>query len=206
LGIILSSKDSRFILDRVRDNISPIVPVEGMNEWLELFTDTYIRDTECTTFDPLIRRSAKIYAYWSLLDSMTPVDAQEFEEIESLRRSINNELAWAFTLTLEVMPNLNIDSGRLQTQVYFDLFKDILKNNIPILKDTASYFDEELVTFSFSHNKKIDDIENRVFETLLFDIADQIFNVDAEIFLEISDALRSLQTMSDIFRSFEIKN
>lgn len=201
----MSSVDLRFILDRIKDNIAPMVPIEGMNEWIESFSDSYFGHLKKTTFDPIIRRSAKIYAYWGLLDSMTSVDMQESEDIESLKRSINNELAWAFTLTLEVMPDLNIDSGRLQTQFYFDLFKGILKNKTPILNDAAPYFDEESVTFSFTHNKKIDDIEKIIFETLLLDVADKIFNVNAGIFLEISDALGSLHIASDVLRSSQIE-
>lgn len=210
------SRDSRFILDRVKDNIAPMVPVEGMNEWFASFSDGYFGHLKSTTFDPIIRRSAKIYAYWGLLDSMASVDMQESEDIESFKRSINNELAWSLTLTLEVMPDLNIDSGRLQTQFYFDLFKEILKNKALKINDIPQYFDEKTVAFNFSKDKNINDVEKRIFENLLFEVADKIFNVDAKVFLEISDALRSSQiesneerymaTLSLVADSFFIQN
>lgn len=186
--------NSKFILERAKKNIAPLVPVEGMREWLEVFVDTYFNDLDSKTFDPIIKRTAKIYAYWSLLDALPLENDLDRQMMESLKRSINNELAWAITITLESMPDLNIDNERLQTQSYFDLFKGILKKQALEINELLPFFNEEEVTFSFSECENIEEVEKKIFENLLLEVAERVFEVNAEVFVEMSNRLSEVES------------
>lgn len=189
--------DPNFQVSQIRENIAPLVPIDGMNEWLEEFIESYFNDLERKTFDPIIKRSAKLYAYWSLLNFLVSVNEIDEDSIEYLKRSINNELAWAITITLEMMPDLNVDGGRLQTQAYFDLFKEVLIKQKLEIGEIQPFLLEETLIFSFSTSQKVEEIEQNIFEKLLLSVAEVVFDVNAECFNEIADGLRQSKKHSN---------
>ncbi len=181
----MSASNAKFILDKVKENVEPMVPIDGIGEWLESYINEYFYDLKNMTLDPVIKRSTKIFSYWAFIDSMSESNDLDLTEVEAIKRSINNELAWAITLCLEAMPNLNIDSQALQSQSNFDLFKLILKKQAAkVAMEVAPYFNKDDAVFSFANSESLDELESRIFTNLLLDVANKIFDVDIDILSE----------------------